>query len=269
MKRRADQAEQVEPASGRSRSRSERPAGTGADSQGATVRGRTREGNRVVITVSGRPEKLAERIRRVARAVLRTEGVRRAALDVAVVGDARMRRENSRWLGEEGVTDVLAFDLREEERSDQIRAARVSKRTKALWVSAPKKPLPHPDVHRDGSDQRGRGSVEGRPRPWIDGQVIVCRSVARRKARARGADWQKELLLYVVHGCLHLCGYDDERSEDAERMHRREDEILTALGLGAVFSGGPARSRQAEILRGVQDHRRTRAKPVRGRGGRQ
>ena len=199
------------------------------------MRGRTRERNRVVITVSGRPEKLAERIHRVARAVLRTEGVRQAALDVAVVGDARMRRENRRWLGEEGVTDVLTFDLREEERSDE----------------------------------RGRGSVEGRRRPWIDGQVIVCQSVARRKARARGADWRKELLLYVVHGCLHLCGYDDERSEDAERMHRREDEILTALGLGAVFSGDPARSRRAEVLRGIQDHRRTRAKPVRGRGGRQ
>ena len=43
------------------------------------------------------------------------------------------------------------------------------------------------------------------------------------------------LALYAVHGTLHLLGYDDTRQADAARMHDVEDEILTAMGLGAVY----------------------------------
>jgi probable rRNA maturation factor len=60
----------------------------------------------------------------------------------------------------------------------------------------------------------------------VDGQLIVCRSVARRAARDRGHAWQNELALYVVHGCLHLCGHDDCDERSAARMHHREDELL-------------------------------------------
>lgn len=72
----------------------------------------------------------------------------------------------------------------------------------------------------------------------VDGQLVVCRPVAERSASKTGGDWRLELLLYVVHGCLHLCGYDDVTSSKAARMHRREDEILQQLGHGAVFSQG-------------------------------
>jgi len=70
----------------------------------------------------------------------------------------------------------------------------------------------------------------------VEGQLIVCQCVARRRARSRGGNWLAELLLYVVHGCLHLCGYDDVRPRDAAEMHRREDEILTQMGAGPVYS---------------------------------
>ena len=63
-------------------------------------------------------------------------------------------------------------------------------------------------------------------RGHVDAQIVVCEAVARREARARKLDWQDELLRYVVHGCLHLCGYDDRRSADARRMHRRQEELL-------------------------------------------
>lgn len=71
----------------------------------------------------------------------------------------------------------------------------------------------------------------------VDGQLIVCEAVARRAAKARHSDWRGELLLYVVHGCLHLCGYDDRRRGDAARMHATEDALLTQLGWGGVYSG--------------------------------
>jgi probable rRNA maturation factor len=47
-------------------------------------------------------------------------------------------------------------------------------------------------------------------------------------ASALGADPRDELALYIVHGLLHLCGYDDSTEELAEAMHRREDEILNS-----------------------------------------
>ncbi len=147
--------------------------------------------SRIIVRASGCEEALARRIRRVARRVFESEGVRGGELDVAVVGAAAMRRQNAHWLGENRDTDVLAFDLGEHRRSDRV-----------------------------------------------EGQILVCAAVARRLAGSRPRDWQKELLLYVAHGCLHLCGYDDHRRTDAVRMHRREDELLSVLGLGPVYSRG-------------------------------
>lgn len=79
-------------------------------------------------------------------------------------------------------------------------------------------------------------NVKTSNRRTLDGQIVVCETVARARSRAGRGDWRAELLLYVVHGCLHLCGYDDHRARDSARMHRREDEILTRLGHGAVYS---------------------------------
>lgn len=150
---------------------------------------------RLTITVSGCSQDLISKIRRAARKALRAGGCRGGQLDIAVVGEAEMRRQHAHWKGEVGATDVLTFDL-------------------------------------------GDGPSSAR----IDGQLLVCTSVARRRARTRKTDWHGELLLYVVHGCLHLCGYDDHQAEEAARMHRREDQILASLGWGPVFSGtaGPA-----------------------------
>ena len=59
--------------------------------------------------------------------------------------------------------------------------------------------------------------------------------VARRQARIHKTSINKELSLYAVHGLLHVLGYDDDTTENAQCMHQREDELLTRLGLGAVF----------------------------------
>ncbi len=86
----------------------------------------------------------------------------------------------------------------------------------------------------------------------VEGQLIVCESVARQEAGVRNTDWRGELLLYVVHGCLHLCGYDDHGAEDFERMHRREDELLSELGWESVFSGDGSSS-QADTTKSPPD----------------
>ena len=76
---------------------------------------------------------------------------------------------------------------------------------------------------------------------YFEGEVIVCTDVARRRAMQRGRSLQAaraELALYVVHGILHIVGYNDHKPSDYRRMHAREDELLTELGLGAVFRCG-------------------------------
>ncbi len=61
-------------------------------------------------------------------------------------------------------------------------------------------------------------------------------SLSRRSWRvsssaAVGYAPEEELALYVVHGLLHLCGYDDHDEAGVQAMRRRESEILALAGL--------------------------------------
>ncbi len=71
--------------------------------------------------------------------------------------------------------------------------------------------------------------------PVLAAEIIVSAEMAAATARRAGTDPQAELALYVVHGLLHLCGYDDQTPEAAGAMRRRETEVLAALGLPALF----------------------------------
>ena len=68
------------------------------------------------------------------------------------------------------------------------------------------------------------------------GEVIVCVPQARREAKRRRIEPRLELLLYAIHGMLHLLGYDDRTARDFHTMHAAEDDILTQLGFDAVFA---------------------------------
>ena len=65
--------------------------------------------------------------------------------------------------------------------------------------------------------------------------ILVNAEQAARQAAQRGHAPQAELALYIVHGLLHQLGYDDNTPEEAERMHRMEDQILERNGCGAVY----------------------------------
>jgi len=61
-------------------------------------------------------------------------------------------------------------------------------------------------------------------------QIIVCSDVAVRQARARGLGPQRELMLYIVHGLLHVLGYDDTNQQLAEKMYARQEQLLQEFG---------------------------------------
>jgi len=69
----------------------------------------------------------------------------------------------------------------------------------------------------------------------IAGELVVSAETAARVASEIGADPWNELALYVVHGLLHLCGYDDLDAESAAAMRVGEDAALSREGLANPF----------------------------------
>jgi len=74
------------------------------------------------------------------------------------------------------------------------------------------------------------------PNAALDVDLALCVDEARRQASAHNIELKHELLLYLVHGVLHCVGYDDRTPAESDRMHRREDDVLRAIGAGAVYT---------------------------------
>lgn len=60
------------------------------------------------------------------------------------------------------------------------------------------------------------------------GDIIIAPDVAARQAEEYGNSFEQEISLLLVHGLLHLCGYDHIQDDEAEVMEGREKELLTA-----------------------------------------
>ncbi len=65
----------------------------------------------------------------------------------------------------------------------------------------------------------------------LEGEIVICYEIAIEYAADRGHAVDLELLLYVIHGCLHLCGYDDQTPKEIAEMRRAEEHYLGELGL--------------------------------------
>jgi probable rRNA maturation factor len=85
------------------------------------------------------------------------------------------------------------------------------------------------------------------------GELYVSTERARAVARERGLDVVGEHLLYVVHGALHLCRFDDRDPRDRARMRAAERKVLAAIGRESVdrdgWRGRPARRRTPDRRR--------------------
>jgi probable rRNA maturation factor len=77
----------------------------------------------------------------------------------------------------------------------------------------------------------------------LEGEIYLCLDEARRRAAERAHDVNRELLLYALHGVLHLLGYDDHTPSDHRRMHAEEDRLLRLVGVGPVFHRPGERSK--------------------------
>jgi probable rRNA maturation factor len=121
-------------------------------------------------------------------------------LSVLVVGPARSRSLNRRYRGQDHATNVLAFP------------------------AAPAAPA------------AGRGAASGPAR--LLGDLVICPQVLEREARAQRKPERAHWMHLVIHGTLHLIGYEHQRRADAQRMERREVRLLRALGVANPYRSG-------------------------------
>ncbi|MFW5681773.1 MAG: rRNA maturation RNase YbeY [Phycisphaeraceae bacterium] len=106
------------------------------------------------------------------------------------------------------------------------------------------------DAHRRHLDVEGptdtlsfdlRDPAESEDPTVVEGEVLLGLGVARRQAESRGHEVRLELLLYALHGLLHLLGEDDQTDAGFRRMHHKENQLLRALGLPPIADTDPSR----------------------------
>jgi probable rRNA maturation factor len=132
----------------------------------------------------------ADRLEKLAQQVLAAENAdARAEAGIVITGEEKIRELHRVYLEEDTVTDVLSFPMMEE-----------MKDTPA-FVTAPDEA-----VHL--------------------GEVIICYPQAVRQAEEHGHSALKEVAVLMIHGLLHLLGYDHDIPEREQVMHQREAAIL-------------------------------------------
>ena len=135
-------------------------------------------------------------------------------------------RQKALEFAEGDVADLLCLALRMEGRDAELSVAIVGDREIA-------------DLNRRFLGRRRVTDVLAFPYSdeggALAGEIIVNAELAAREAAGRAHSAQDELMLYLVHGLLHLLGYDDHTDEDRRRMRRREGEVLAAAGRSVEF----------------------------------
>lgn len=129
-----------------------------------------------------------------------------AEVSVSFVDDETIARLNESYRGKEGPTDVLSFEMDHADTDE-------------------------PDVFA-GPD--GAGADE----PYELGDIVIAVDVAHRQTEQYGTTFEEEVSLLLIHGVLHLCGYDHVTEEDAAVMEPLEKKLRAAWsekrGLGEL-----------------------------------
>lgn len=130
-------------------------------------------------------------------------------IDLVITGEKKMKELNRSWRGKDKATDVLSFESASLLRHS---ASKTSRRTKERPLASGSEFIFPPDgiFHL--------------------GQIFICFSVADRQAKEYGFTVKKELARLLVHGILHLAGYDHEKNaKEEKKMSKLEKEIIEKI----------------------------------------
>jgi len=147
-----------------------------------------------------------QKIRRDSSALLRLLGLKDAELSILFVNNSIMKGLNHKYRGIDRTTDVLSFpQIRNKIQDARFRIH--DKKNRASCI-----------VHRAS------------PAPLVLGDVVINLQAVKSQAPEHGLSFNEELRWLLIHGILHLIGYDHERSKYAERkMRTKEKELLGYL----------------------------------------
>ena len=142
-------------------------------------------------------EKVAERAAVALVQVVRELGNQRLAASVAFTSDAEVHALNREWRGKDKPTNVLSFPMLE--RGE-------------LLDLAPQGP------------------------PELLGDIALALETCEREAADKGISLEHHTAHLLIHGLLHLAGYDHETSsEDAHEMERLEIKALATMGIADPY----------------------------------
>jgi probable rRNA maturation factor len=133
--------------------------------------------------------------------ILREVNFAEAEVSVAFVSDAEMAKWNLMFRHKKGATDVLSFPP-----LSALRAERHAKRKRVSGMPA----------------KNAAGFL---------GDIAIAPDTARRYAKKNGRTLDSELRVLMIHGVLHLMGYDHESKNDYGQMNRIEQRLRRRLGL--------------------------------------
>ena len=137
----------------------------------------------------------SERLAELAALTLRSEGFPGdIEVSLTLIDEPAMAELNEAHMAKSGPTDVLSFPL------ESLTPGAVS------------------------------GAVPGGP-PLHLGDVFICPEVVADNAKLAEVPFADEMALMVVHGLLHLLGYDHVVDSEAEQMEQRERDLLAGVGL--------------------------------------
>ena len=95
--------------------------------------------------------------------------------------------------------------------------------------------------YRNKNDPTNVLSFPFRPPPAVSsnllGDLVICAPIVRREATEQGIALLDHWAHLVVHGCLHLLGYDHQEKEQAEEMEALESRILSGIGVPDPYLG--------------------------------
>lgn len=143
-------------------------------------------------------------------------------LSVAFVDDETTCRLHEQYLGDPSKTDVITFP------GDKPFAAPI-RHNPATVVAAESHHQPNGNGGGDSHHQPDHHDGDGDHDDAFAGEIVVCVNQAIRAAATIGNHPADEILLYLVHGWLHLAGLDDMDADSHALMRKAESEALAIL----------------------------------------
>lgn len=129
-------------------------------------------------------------LKEISQKILKKEKKENSSLSIALIGSARMRKLNKKYRGKNRSTDVLSF-------TENLDFLGKSKELKKLNVL---------------------------------GEVVICVSDVKKNAKRLNTSFKRELAMVLIHGILHILGYDHGVSESkAKAMRERENYYLSNI----------------------------------------